>query len=178
MELASIESVRILVAAVQLIVATIVGFAAVSFYRWQKTTKEKDGYANAIHNYHNINLLVIANQELQDIESENHFVAEGLSRKEVRKMFYYFEQLNSIGSTLEYGSDGLSISKYDGDLYYVSSVKNIVKCIYWDREFVRTHCFPRGYTEDFITFMEAQWKKAELDLIEMGYINKGERTRI
>ncbi len=93
-------------------------------------------------------------------------------------MFYYFEQLNSIGGTLEYGADKVLISKFDGDLYYVSSVKNIARCIFWDREFIRKHCLPRGYTEDFIDFMEEQWKEAEVDLTRMGYIDNGSRPKI
>lgn len=173
-----VEMVRILVGASQLLVAAIVGFAAVSFYRWQKTAKDRDSYVSAIHNYHNINLLVIGNPELQDIESENHFVGSGLSRKEIRKMFFYFEQLNSIGRVLKNSPDGLIVPEEDQGVYFVSSVKNIAKCIYKDREFIRRNCFPRGYTKAFVDFMNKQWEEAEQELRDNGYLEaeKGERS--
>ena len=81
----------VVVSLAQLLVAAIVGFAAIQFYRWQKATKERESYAGAIKGYHNLNLLVIGNPDIQEVERVNHFVSSDLSRGDVIKMFYYFE---------------------------------------------------------------------------------------
>ena len=72
-------------------------------------------------------------------------------------MFYYFENLNGMGSVLKLKDGTLVIPESDKGTYHVSVVRNIGRSLYHDREFIRTHCLPRGYTKNFIAFLDELW---------------------
>ncbi|QFT95697.1 hypothetical protein FIU85_00125 [Roseovarius sp. THAF8] len=155
---------RVAVAGAQLIVAGIVGFAAIQFYRWQRSSKDKESFVNSVARYHAINRLVIDNPDIQDIERHNHFVSSELSREDVIKMFYYFENLNGMGSILTLKGGKLVIPESDKGTYHVSVVRNIGRAMYKDREFIRRHCLPRGYTETFVEFLDGLWDEIGSEL--------------
>ena len=152
----------------QLIVAIIVGFAGIQFYRWQRADKRLDSLTGAVNRYHGVNAFVLADPELQDIERDNHFVPGKLSLKEIKKMYYYFELLNGVGSILQLKRERLVIPKSDRGLYYISTARNIARCTYKDRDFIRTHCLPRGYTENFKVFLDELWESVRDEVENYG----------
>jgi hypothetical protein len=133
---------------------------AVLVYIWQrKATRAQTGatFAEQMRHY---NMLVLEDAGLQQFEAERHpygrEMAQGFTAEDAKTMYRFFILLNVVRA--------MHVAKRSGaidDLDYNAVIRNTANMTFRDREFIRAHCFPRGYTRAFRDQFEEKWKRRE-----------------
>ena len=98
------------------------------------------------------NLLVLENDFLQDMETNNHRWGK-LEKHDVKKMYSYFILFN-VSYNLY---DAYSNNSIDEDVYK-AQLDNTANTTYRERDFILQHVFPRGYKKSFCGEIESRWK--------------------
>jgi hypothetical protein len=134
---------------------------AVLMYIWQRrSTRALSGttFAEQMRHY---NLLILQDEDMLRFEAERHPFGRGkgaaeFSVDDAKKMYMFFILLN-IGHAqyIAHRSGALD------DRAYHATMGNSANMTYPDRDFIRTHCFPRGYTPEFRKEYEKRWTLQE-----------------
>lgn len=146
-------------------VSQIVGAAgtvtvAVLVYIWQKRSTRAQWAATFAEQIRHFNLLVLQDDELQLLEAERHPFrgSEKFDESDVRKMYRFFLLLN-VAQTMHVASRAGAVDPVS----YDALIRNSARMLYADREFIKTHCFVRGYPVRFSEQIEKYWGSFDLE---------------
>ena len=100
------------------------------------------------------NQLALTSPDILAIEIMGHPYGD-LTEGEARKMYWYFVKLN------------VAFNSWVGRLAHIdretaqSTIDTVISSTYKDRDFIRKHVLPRGYSKGFVQEVEAGWMKIE-----------------
>ena len=124
-------------------------------YRWQRESAKIDTIRKLHSDLLAFTQLVLANDDLQEMEAKNHRWGT-LTKKEVVKMYRYFILFNSSYHIYEAGSRNAIRSEA-----YHSELNNVANITYEEREFIKQHVFPRGYENGFRKCIVSLWERID-----------------
>lgn len=124
-----------------------------SLFNFWKTKKDQNftGTRDFNHSWQTFNQVVINDVDLQDFEGAFHPFGE-LSRRDVKKMYFYFLRFNNAYSAFRNGDE------FHSPLA-LSAIRTEANVSFKDRLFVRKNVFGRGYDKDFSEEFEKMWKQ-------------------
>ncbi|MFK0273259.1 hypothetical protein ACIQUG_06270 [Ensifer sp. NPDC090286] len=100
------------------------------------------------------NQIIMSDNYLLEMEADMHPFGE-ISSEQTKRMYSYFLKLN------------LAFNSWSGSALHVdeklatSTVNNTINILYSDREFIKSHVFPRGYPRSFTRMIEDKWTEME-----------------
>lgn len=122
------------------IITTVVAvYVALVAYRLNRKSNNNQTFLASVQQWQALNNAILTSQELREIEVENHPFGE-VDEKDVQRMYLYFCRLNVARTSYESLMSGLADEQICNG--HINNVANLLK---GDRDFVRNHCFPRGY---------------------------------
>lgn len=122
-------------------------------YRWTKNPERSEVTRTTQADWRDYNLAILADPDLQDLESQNH-IHPGLNPKEVKKMCIYFIKIN-VPYNMWIASKHALLTPADVS----REVDNQSRLLFGDRDFVIRHVFPRGYDPVFCELFHDRWRK-------------------
>lgn len=122
-------------------------------HRWTKRAEESAASREVRAIWQSVNAHVITDIDIQDFEI-NNLLDTQLNRQEIKKVFYYFMQINA-GYTAWYAAHKGIIT----DNHLKEVVDNTASILYKDREFVQTYCLRRGYEAAFVGEIKNKWEE-------------------
>ncbi|CAN7149055.1 hypothetical protein [Devosia sp. LjRoot3] len=141
-------------------IATVV--LAYVVYAYTKKREAFEATSQVQTEWQHANELALTNPEILSIEIAGHPHGE-LSEADARKMYWYFVKMN------------IAFNSWVGRLAYIdqataqSTIDTVINSTFRDRDFIRTHVLPRGYSKTFAREIEAGWTKIDRSgqMIEM-----------
>ncbi len=128
---------------------------AILVFNWTRKSERNSVTRSAQSDWRDYNLAVLADEELQRLEAENH-LHDGLTSLEVKKMCIYFIKLNvPYNMWIAQKSDLITNADVDRE------ISNQAALLFDDRDFIKKHIFPRGYDDAFCDLFHAKWKTRE-----------------
>lgn len=126
-----------------------------SLFNFWKTRKNQSftGTRDFNLSWQSFNSIVAVDLDFQDFEASLHPFAE-LSRRDVKKMYFYFLRFNTAYSAFRNGDEFFSPLA-------LSAIRTEANVSFKDRAFVRKNVFGRGYDKAFSDEFENMWKQIE-----------------
>lgn len=128
-----------------------------SIYTYNRQKKKQNFLGTRDFNlsWQSYNQVVSNDKDFQEFEQSLHPHGE-LTRKDVKRMYFYFMRFNTIYSAFrENGEFNSALA--------TSALHTEANVSFKDRHFVRRHVFSRGYDKDFSRKFEAMWQKIKDD---------------
>ena len=121
-------------------------------YAYTKKREAFEATSQVQAEWQQANQLALNSRDILAIEIAGHPYGE-LSQAEARKMYWYFVKLN------------IAFNSWVGRRSYIdretaqSTINTVINSTFNDREFIRIHVLPRGYSRAFAQEIEAGWAK-------------------
>ncbi|UWQ18532.1 hypothetical protein [Jannaschia sp. M317] len=120
---------------------------------WTKSALKNEVTRSGQTDWRNYNLAVMADEDLQDLERQNHLIG-GLSHPEIKKMCISFIKI--------YVPYNMWIAQRN-DLFDAADVDreiaNQARLLFRDRTLFRRHVFLRGYDPAFCKLFQDRWDR-------------------
>ena len=128
---------------IQDVATVVIAVAAIYIAYIGYSLRERQHHAQTIRfifeGWGEFNDVILKSEEYREFETKMHPHGD-VSANEIRKMYYYFGILNKARTTLFLvWMDDIDIALGNADINLIANL------LYRDREFIRTHVFPRGY---------------------------------
>ena len=155
----------------QIFGALVTLIIAILVFAWQKRQSFVDSLRELNSSWNNLNALVVQNDFMATIESENHPYGK-LSIDDTKKMYFYFMIVNQgytawiLNKNELYSSLARIVprclrSASDSAQYVKQFLENEALILFNDRKFVTEHVLPRGYSVGFQQEFRDIWANIE-----------------
>ena len=138
----------------QVLFLTVSTTVAVLVYRWHRSNAHIEAERRLSEDLRHYNNMILEDEELQDIEVENH-PHGNLDRDGVKRMYKHFIRMN-ISMNLWEARRRNAVS----EKRFLTHLNNLAMQTYRDRDFIMQHVLPRGYPEDFRELLLNTWQNA------------------
>jgi uncharacterized membrane protein len=153
----SAQIAKIITSLVSVFLLTISVIVAVSVYRWQRHKEKIDTARRLAEDLRHYNELVLKNEDLQEIAAASHRWGH-LDKKDVVRMYRYFVLFNVALSLFEAkGKKAVNTATYEAQM------NTFANTTFADKDFVKQHVFPRGYTKEFRKEIGDRWLLIDRD---------------
>jgi hypothetical protein len=128
---------------------------AVYVYRWHRESAKVETIRRLSEDLRHYNELVLSNEDLQELATENHPWGK-LQKDDIRRMYRYFTYLNIAVNMFEARARGaVDMNKYE------SHINNTANLTFKDREFIKQHVLPCGYAKVFREELLYRWERID-----------------